>query len=138
MGADHQIAPPVIFFDGVCNLCNASVQFIIKRDSRSKYQFASLQSNSAQQRLSRHGVSPIPSESLLLLENGRLLKKSNAVLEIARNLDGLWPLFYIFKVIPQGFRDWLYDKIALSRYRLFGKQQQCMLPDTALKPRFLD
>ncbi len=138
MGSDHQIVSPVIFFDGVCNLCCGSVQFIIKRDSQSLYRFASLQSAVAEQRLRSHGVSPVPLESLLLLQNGRLLKKSNAVLEIARNLDGLWPLFYIFKIIPRGFRDWLYDRIALSRYRFFGMQQQCMLPDAALKPRFLE
>lgn len=138
MGPDHQIGPPIIFFDGVCNLCNGAVQFIIKRDVRSQYLFASLQSGIAQQRLLQYQVTGAPLESLLLLQNGNLLKKSDAVLEIARNLNGLWPLLFVFRIIPRGFRDWLYDRVALNRYRLFGRQARCMLPDASLKARFLD
>ena len=138
MGSDHQVEPPVIFFDGVCNLCCGSVHFIAKRDSRSRFRFASLQSAMALRRLSPFGIDPALPESLLLLENGRLLKKSSAVLEIARNLDGLWPLVYVFKVIPAGLRDWMYDRIAHNRYRVFGRRQQCMLPGAAWKESFLE
>ncbi len=127
----------VIFFDGVCNLCNASVQFVLRRDPRGYFRFASLQSNTAQELL--RGVPGAPEElaTIVLLENGACYTRSEAVLRIARRLSGLWPALYVFKLIPRFLRDPIYSFIARHRYRWFGKRESCMLPEPGLRERFL-
>lgn len=127
----------VIFFDGVCNLCNASVQFVLRRDPRGYFRFASLQSNTAQELL--RGVPGAPEElaTIVLLENGACYTRSEAVLRIARRLSGLWPTLYVFKLIPRFLRDPIYNFIARHRYRWFGKRESCMLPEPGLRERFL-
>ncbi|MEQ8424591.1 MAG: thiol-disulfide oxidoreductase DCC family protein [Cyclobacteriaceae bacterium] len=128
----------IILFDGVCNLCNGSVQFIIKRDPKRKFSFAALQASFGQAQLKRLGVSDESLESIVLLKDGRFYQRSNAVLEIAKMLGGLWPIFYVFKIVPTFIRDWIYKWIATNRYRWFGKKDQCMIPTPDLKSRFLD
>jgi predicted DCC family thiol-disulfide oxidoreductase YuxK len=129
---------PIILFDGVCNLCNASVNFIIDRDKRNTFMFASLQSDRAQELLATH---QIPEEnrfsSIILLKNGRVYQKSAAALEIARDLDGLWPVLYGFKIIPGFIRDFLYNLIARNRYRLMGRRSSCRMPEPWLQQKFL-
>lgn len=128
----------IILFDGVCNLCSSSVQFIIKRDPNSMYRFASLQSDFGQQVLSRFGLSTSDFHSIVLLSGNKIFQRSNAALEIAKNLSGGWPLFYAFKIIPRFIRDPVYNWISRNRYSWFGKKDACWLPSPELKSRFLD
>lgn len=129
---------PVILFDGVCNLCNASVQFIIKRDPAEKFRFASLQSSYAKSLLAPLGLDPEKELfSIILVEQGRLYRRSDAALRIARQLTGLWPIVYALKIIPRFVRDSVYNWIARNRYRFFGKKDECMIPTPSLKMRFL-
>lgn len=136
MGAPGAVEP-VILFDGVCNLCNSSVLFIIQRDPKAKFRFASLQSDFGKAQMLRFGLNHTELDSVLLVKEENLYQKSNAALEIARNLTGGWPLLYAFKVIPAFLRDWIYNWIARNRYRWFGKKDACMIPTPELKSRFV-
>jgi predicted DCC family thiol-disulfide oxidoreductase YuxK len=127
----------IILFDGVCNLCNSSVLFIIKRDPKARFYFAALQSDFGIAKLREYGISSVVPESVLLLEAGELCQKSTAALKIARNLSGLWPAIYVFIIVPKFLRDFIYDFIARNRYRWFGKKDACMIPTPALKARFV-
>jgi len=129
---------PVILFDGVCNLCNSSVQFIIKRDPRSIFRFASIQSEAGRELLSANGEDPDTLDSVILVKDNRVYKRSAAALEIARKLSGGWPLFYVFRIIPSAVLDIFYNIIARNRYSWFGRKDQCMIPDPKLSLRFLD
>lgn len=137
MGDNNQVENPVIFFDGVCNLCNASVMFIIKRDRYKHFKFSSLQSDFAAKTLPESLTKRASLQSLVLLDN-KILVKSTAALTIAKKLSGLWPVFYVFVVIPPFIRHSVYDLIAKNRYRWFGKKDQCMIPTPELKERFID
>ena len=128
----------VILFDGVCNLCNSSVQFIIQRDPNNKFHFAALQSSFGQQQLKQLAIPAEAFQSIILIKSGKYLQRSNAVLEICKDLSGLWPALYTFKLVPRFIRDWIYNGIANNRYRWFGRQDQCMIPTPSLKARFLD
>lgn len=128
---------PVILFDGVCNLCNNSVLFIIKRDPKAKFKFASLQSELGKSQLEKFGLPVTELNSVLLIKDGKLFQKSNAALEIAKHLGGGWPVFYVFKLVPVFLRDGFYNWIARNRYRWFGKKDACMIPTPELKSRFL-
>lgn len=128
---------PVVFFDGVCNLCNRSVQFIIKHDEAGKFMFASLQSDYAQKEL---GVAFNPearAESLKLLENGKLYVRSSAALRIARRLSGAWSILFVFYIIPAFIRDFFYNLVSKNRYRIWGRTAHCQIPDQHTKERFL-
>ncbi len=139
MGALDPVEPnQIILFDGLCNLCNGSVQFIINRDAKKQFRFASLQSSFGNHQLHKFGLATNQLYSIILIKEGRYLQKSNAALEIARNLDGLWPAIYLFKIVPRFLRDWAYDCIAKNRYSWFGKKDSCMIPTPELKSRFLD
>lgn len=128
----------IIFFDGVCNLCTGSVTFVIQRDKRDLFRFVPLQSPLAVQYLAPLGqpVTGTPG-SIVLLENGKLYKRSSAALRIARKLNGGWPLLYGLIIIPAFIRDFVYDQIAVNRYRIWGKADSCMVPTPALKAKFL-
>jgi predicted DCC family thiol-disulfide oxidoreductase YuxK len=127
----------IILFDGVCNLCNSSVQFIMKRDPLAKFQFASLQSEIGQKLLRQHGFNQ-ELNSFVLIENDKVFIKSNAALRVCMNLKGLWRYLSIFRIIPPAIRDYIYVIIAKNRYKWFGKQETCMLPTPDMKRRFLD
>jgi predicted DCC family thiol-disulfide oxidoreductase YuxK len=129
---------PVILFDGVCNLCTGSVRFVIARDSRKQFRFASLQSPVAEQLLGAQGRDGDRLESVVLVVGERTYRKSTAALLIARRLDGLWPLLAALLVIPRPLRDAVYDWIGKRRYRLFGKRDVCWQPQPELAERFLD
>lgn len=135
MGTPDPVSP-VILFDGVCNLCNGSVLFIIKRDPQAKFRFASLQSDFGQQQLHKFNRS-VTLESVLLIEADKLYDKSTAALKIASKLCGLWPLLSIFRVVPKSWRDGIYTWIARNRYRWFGKRESCMIPTPEFKSRFI-
>ncbi|HKK74639.1 MAG TPA: thiol-disulfide oxidoreductase DCC family protein [Saprospiraceae bacterium] len=128
---------PILFFDGVCNLCNASVQRVIKADQKGIFRFASLQSEAAQERLADSDLNPEELKSVILYHRDQFHTRSDAVLESARLLGGAWSLLYIFKIIPRFIRDGVYDWVARNRYRWFGKKDACMLPTPELKNRFL-
>lgn len=133
--SDHHT---IIFFDGVCNLCNGLVQFIIRRDPAGQFRFASLQSQYARQHLLKAGRDPDGLHSIIVLDGDQLLERSDAVLAIAKHLGGLWPALMIFKVLPRRLRDALYNFIASNRYRWFGRRDQCMIPTPDLRARFLE
>ncbi len=130
--ADHP--GPVILFDGVCNLCTGSVRFVIARDARKQFRFASLQSPAAEKLLGERS----PLDTMVLVMGGRTYRKSTAALLIARRLDGLWPLLAVFLAIPRFLRDAAYDWIGTRRYRMFGRTEACWKPQPGLAERFLD
>ncbi|HPI80747.1 MAG: thiol-disulfide oxidoreductase DCC family protein [Cyclobacteriaceae bacterium] len=138
MGAPGTVVNAVVLFDGACNLCNGSVQFIIRHDSRAQFYFAPLQSPYGQAQLRKFGIPPMALNTLALIKGDRLYQRSNAVLEIARKLGGFLPALYLLKVIPTFLRDWVYNGVAKNRYRWFGRQDKCMVPSPSLKARFLD
>lgn len=128
---------PVVFFDGVCNLCNSSVQFIIKRDKKKQFYFASLQGEAGQALLKKFNLSTSHFNSFILVQDEQVYTKSTAVLKLLKLLGGWWKLLYAFIIIPPFIRDGVYSFIAVNRYRWFGKRESCMLPTTELKSRFL-
>ena len=127
-----------VLFDGVCNLCNGTVQFVIKRDRAAIFRFASLQSNYAQRLLRQVNLPANQLYSVIVFEDGVAYQKSDATLRIARHLSGFWRWLYIFRFVPKFIRDGLYNFIATNRYRFFGKQDHCMIPTPELKARFVD
>ncbi|MBX2916140.1 MAG: DUF393 domain-containing protein [Cyclobacteriaceae bacterium] len=138
MGAFGAVEHPVILFDGVCNLCNSSVQFIIRRDPLARFRFAALQSNYGKDKMQHFGLDNSQLNSILLLEKNRVFQKSTAALKIARHLSGAWPLLYGFIIIPPFIRNWAYDWVARNRYKWFGQQETCMIPTTELRSRFVE
>ena len=126
----------IVLFDGVCNFCNSSINFIIKRDQKGYFKFAPLQSEIAQ-KLVGDKTKPMP-ESVILIENGKTYDRSSAALRIAKKLDGLWPLLYIFIILPKRLRDAVYNLIGRNRYKWFGKTEACMIPTPEVRSRFLD
>ena len=128
----------IILFDGVCNLCNSAIQFVIKRDKRNNFLFASLQSPPGQELLQSYHMPLNNSGSFVLIENGNIYKGSTGALRVTKKLDGVWPLLYILIIVPKFIRDKVYYWIAKNRYKWFGKKNECMVPTPALKARFLE
>ena len=127
---------PVILFDGVCNLCNSAVNFVIDRDPDGIFYFAALQSDYAREILEKYQIG-LGLNTIVLLEDGRVFDRSTAALRIARRLGGPWPLLYGCMVIPPFVRDGVYRWIAKNRYRWFGQTQACRVPTPDLQARFL-
>ena len=128
---------PLILFDGVCNLCNYSVDFIIRRDKKALFKFASLQSETGESILRENSLSTHQYDSFVLWEKGKLYRKSTAALRVCRKMTGLWPVLYGFIIIPPFIRDVVYDLIARNRYRLFGKKDTCRIPTLEERSRFI-
>jgi predicted DCC family thiol-disulfide oxidoreductase YuxK len=127
----------ILLFDGVCNLCNRVIQFTIIRDPKRKFKFASLQSDAGQQILKKFGLSISDFESFVLIKGDNYYLKSTAALMVLRELGGFWGLFYFLMIVPRPVRDFLYNLIAKSRYRIFGRRATCMVPTPDLADRFL-
>jgi predicted DCC family thiol-disulfide oxidoreductase YuxK len=127
----------IILFDGVCNLCNNSVKFIIKRDTSGYFKFASLQGETGQRLLKKHSLN-YDLNSFVLIEKEKVYIKSSAALRVCSQLGGAWRIFSIFRFLPPLFRDFLYDIVAKNRYKWFGKEESCILPLPKWKQRFLD
>mgnify|MGYP006201101683 CR=1 FL=1 len=127
----------VIFFDGVCNLCNGAVQFVIEHDRKSYFKFAALQSEFAAKTLVDFDLKVSHGDSFVLLENGRVYEQSTAALRVSKKLRGLWPLLYVFIIVPPFLRNAVYKFIARNRYKWFGKQESCWVPTPELKGKFL-
>jgi len=127
----------VLLFDGVCNLCNGFIQFIVKRDPTAKIQFASLQSDIAKSILRKHQLPVEHLHSVVFIQDDVAHTQSAAGLHVLKTLGFPWSIFYVFIILPKGLRDRVYDWIAANRYRWFGKQASCMMPDAELSKRFL-
>jgi predicted DCC family thiol-disulfide oxidoreductase YuxK len=132
-------ARPVVFFDGVCNLCNGAVQFILDRDARAQFRFAPLQSEAAEKILVAPGLAREREarDSIILVEGDKVYRRSGAVLRIARRLGAPWSAAYVFILVPRFVRDAVYKVIARNRYRWFGRTEQCRVPTPELRARFL-
>lgn len=134
---------PIVLYDGVCGLCNHLVQFLLKRDNRDRFRFASLQSEFARNLLKRHGADPHDLDTVYLVKNygqpgESLLERSDGVLYMLDQLGGVWKLAVIGRVLPKKLRDAIYKMVARNRYRVFGKHESCMLPEPKHRARFLD
>ena len=129
----------IILFDGVCNLCDGAVQFIIKHDKKDVFRYASLQSDIGRKLVDERGLDPSELDSIMMIDPGvAYYRKSTAALEISRELSGGYSLLKNFLFIPEFIRDGVYDFIANNRYKWFGKKEQCMIPTPELKAKFLD
>ncbi|MGV3585395.1 MAG: thiol-disulfide oxidoreductase DCC family protein [Adhaeribacter sp.] len=127
----------VILFDGVCNLCNGFVQFVISHDPAGRFKFAALQSETGQQLLQNFQPGVYNLDTVILIENNKLYHRSTAALRILRHLSGAWPLLYLAIILPVFFRDRVYNFVARNRYRWLGQRESCLMPTPALKARFL-
>ena len=127
----------VILFDGVCNLCNSTVQRVVRNDENDVFRFTALQSAVGMVMVTELGIDTAKTDSIILVEDESYFVKSTAALKIARGLSGAYPLLYGFMIIPSVIRDWVYDYIAKNRYKWFGKQDSCMIPTSELKKKFL-
>jgi predicted DCC family thiol-disulfide oxidoreductase YuxK len=128
---------PVILFDGVCNLCNGAVQFVIRHDSTALFKFASLQSEEGQQLLNLHNLPVTGFNSFVLIQNGKSYTQSDAALLVAKQLDGPVKFLYGLIIVPSIIRNGVYNFIAKNRYKWFGKQDSCMIPDQSTRKRFI-
>ena len=128
---------PIILFDGICNLCNNAVSFVIKRDKKSVIQFASLQTDPAKKLLEQFNLPTQSINTVILIEKGVMYTQSTAVLKICKHLNGLWPLLYGLIIVPTFIRNGTYQWIAKNRYQWFGKKEKCMVPSPELSARFL-
>jgi len=127
----------IILFDGVCNLCNGAVQFLLKRDKKKQFMFASLQSDAAKYILLQYKVKKISMDSIVFIEDGEIYKKSTAVLKIIKYLNWPWTMISVTSFLPLRFRDKIYDFIAQHRYRWFGKKDTCIMMLPEYKNRFI-
>jgi predicted DCC family thiol-disulfide oxidoreductase YuxK len=128
----------IVFFDGVCNLCNRAVQFMLKRDRKKRFLFGSLQGKTGQEYLHKYHLPADQFHSFMLIEGNVVYTRSTAVLRMLKHLGRGWQLLYVFIYIPQPIRDGVYTLIATNRYRLFGKKDNCRIPTAEEKERFLD
>jgi predicted DCC family thiol-disulfide oxidoreductase YuxK len=130
------MANPIILFDGVCNFCNSSVNFIIEHDKKGYFKFAPLQSEIGKSLVEKFGLSEV--DSIILVENEKAYTHSTAALKFIKHLNGIWKFAYILIIIPRPVRDFFYKLFAKNRYRLFGKKEACMLPTPEVRQRFLE
>jgi len=134
---------PIIFYDGVCGLCNRLVQFVLKHDKQDYFRFAALQSNLASTTLRRYNRDPHDLDTVYLVVDyaqpgERLLARSDAILFLFKRLGGIWRLAALGQILPRTIRDGLYGLVARNRYRVFGKYEACMLPEPKHRKKFLE
>jgi len=127
----------IVLFDGVCNFCNGSVNFMIEHDSRGYFKFAPVQSEVGKALFTKFGIDQTETDSIILVEDEKAYTYSTAALRIARKLDGIWSWLYALRFVPRPIRDFFYRLFAKYRYRLFGKKDVCMMPTPELRERFL-
>ena len=126
----------IVLFDGVCNFCSDSVNFIIRRDPENRFMFAPLQSDAGKELIVKYGVDET-ADSIVLIEEGQAFMRSTAALRIAKRIGGIWALAYVLMIVPRPIRDYFYDLFARYRYRMFGQKDECMLPTPEIRARFL-
>lgn len=132
----------IVLYDGLCGMCDAVVQFLLRHDSKRVFLFAAQQGQTAHKLLQRHGVDPAAAQTIFLIENydspqEEVLSKSDAALSIARALGGLWTLALVARLLPRSIRDACYDWIARNRYKFFGRRTACRIPDAEVQHRFI-
>ena len=132
-----EIPNNLVLFDGVCNLCNASVQFVIRHDPQVKFRFAAIQSDLGREIFKGHGLDAADLQTFVLLVEGRMFVRSDAAIEVVSRFGGLWKLFAIFRLVPRAVRDSIYSWVAPNRYRWFGRKEACMVPTPEIQERFL-
>jgi predicted DCC family thiol-disulfide oxidoreductase YuxK len=132
-----QFPENLVLFDGVCNLCTASVQFIIRHDRAAMFYFAPLQSEIGREICRSQGLDPADVQTFVLISRGRMLVRSDAAIEVVSRFGGVWKVVTIFRLIPRVARDRIYSTIARNRYRWFGRTDACMIPTPDVKARFL-
>lgn len=137
-GMEREQETAVVLFDGVCNFCNSSVNFLLHRDRDGAFRFAALQSEAGQKLLAEAGLEHHDLDSMVLIEGDRVAVKSTAALRAARRLPGPWFMTGLLLLVPRRLRDWCYDGFAARRYRWFGKREACMIPTAEMRSRFLD
>ncbi len=128
---------PILLFDGYCNLCANSVQFVLKHEKNHSLLFSSLQADKGKELLLQHSLKPEYIDSLVFIQNHKVYLKSTAALKLCLHLKGLYPLLYAFIIVPAFIRNWFYEYIAKNRYKWYGKKDSCMMPDKELINRFL-
>lgn len=128
---------PVLLFDGVCNLCNDSVQWVIKHDKKAVFQFAALQSEAGKALLRQYNLPVDELNTVVLIDKGKAFTRSDVPLRIAQKLGGWWALATLMFPVPKFARDWVYNWVAKNRYRWFGQKEECMIPTPELRQRFL-
>ncbi|MDH5368269.1 MAG: thiol-disulfide oxidoreductase DCC family protein [Cyclobacteriaceae bacterium] len=131
------VTKQLILFDGVCNLCNGAVNFIIDRDKKEKFQFATLQSDKGKHLLRRIDLPTDKLNTIVLIDQSKIYTKSTAVLHITKQLSGFWSLLFVLIIVPRFIRDECYDIVARSRYKWFGKTNACRVPTPNLIRRFI-
>jgi predicted DCC family thiol-disulfide oxidoreductase YuxK len=124
-------------FDGLCNLCSGIVLFTIKKDPEGMFKYAALQSDAGRSFLKRFALPMDDLNSFILVEGNKHYLKSTAALRVVRRMRGLWPLLYVFMIIPRSIRDLIYDLLVKNRYKWFGKKDECLIPTPDIKGRFL-
>ncbi|MES2760617.1 MAG: DCC1-like thiol-disulfide oxidoreductase family protein [Bacteroidota bacterium] len=127
----------ILLFDGYCNLCHSSVQFVLKHEKNTEIYFTSLQSSVGIEILNYYKIDPAKTDSLVLIEKNKAYTKSSAALRITKYLKGIYSLGFAFIIVPAFVRNWIYDFIAKNRYKWYGKQESCIIPDENLAKRFL-
>jgi predicted DCC family thiol-disulfide oxidoreductase YuxK len=129
--------PPILLFDGVCNLCSGVVQVVIRHDPEGRFRFAALQSETGRRLLVAHGLPADALDTFVLVEGPLSFTRSDAAIEIARRLSGPWHWLRLVGVLPRPLRDWLYGIVVRNRYRWFGRSESCLVPTPELTQRFL-
>ena len=128
----------IVLFDGVCNLCNNTVQFIIRKEKKPHLKFATLQSATGKKLIEKYNVHQDNSGSVIYIKNGKAYTKTSAALRLTKRLRGLYPMLSLFLILPTFSRDWLYNLISKNRYKWWGKSESCQTPTSELRKRFID
>lgn len=136
--SDGAPQPSIVIFDGVCNLCNGAVNFIIRRDPDRHFVFVPTQSQAGKALLAKHGIEHISDDSFVLVSGDTFELRTNAALSMAAKLTWPWRAFSVLRILPVGFRDWFYDGLARRRYDFFGRREVCMVPSDTVRSRFLE
>jgi predicted DCC family thiol-disulfide oxidoreductase YuxK len=132
-----QIPDRLVLFDGVCNLCSALVQFVIRHDPAAKFRFAALQSEIGREIFQNHDFDPVDLQTFVFVVDGRIFLRSDAAIEVISRFGGAWRILRVFRFVPRALRDSIYTIVARNRYRWFGRKEVCMVPTPEIKERFL-
>ena len=127
----------LVLFDGVCNLCSALVQFVIRHDRAAKFRFAAIQSEIGNEIFQSHGLDPAELHTFAFVADGKMFMRSDAAIEVASRFGGAWRILRVFRFVPRVVRDSIYTIVARNRYRWFGRKEVCMVPTPEIKERFL-
>lgn len=134
----HNNSHKILLFDGLCNLCNTSVLFVIKRDAKKEIRYAAVQSTQGKLLMKKYGIVEAYLGSLIFIDEGKVYLKSSGALRLCKYLKGLWPILFVLMIIPPFIRNTVYDIVAKHRYKWFGKKQTCMVPTLELKSLFIN